>query len=53
MQVVTYQLRAANGRSIRKVTKVIFADGVEVKFIERMSRKDAVQQAMEIRKARD
>lgn len=43
--VSTYQLVASNGRPIRKATKVTFADGREVRFTERMSKREALRQA--------
>lgn len=43
MRVETYQLKAANGKPIRKATKVVFADGREVKFMERMSKREALK----------
>lgn len=44
-RVETYNLRASNGSHIRKATKVVFSDGTEVKFIERMSKREAIRQA--------
>ena len=43
--VETYSLRTTTGRHIRKATRVRFADGVVVSFIERMSKRDAIRQA--------
>jgi ABC-type Zn2+ transport system substrate-binding protein/surface adhesin len=43
--VETYNLKASNGRHIRKATKVTFADGRTVSFIEKMSKQRAIQQA--------
>jgi hypothetical protein len=43
----TYSLRLG-GRYIKKATKVIFADGSEVKFMERMPARLAIPQAREI-----
>ena len=43
--VETYQLVAGNGRPIRKATRVRFADGRVVSFIERLSKREAVRQA--------
>jgi len=43
--VTTYQLVASNGRPIRKATKVTFADGREVRFTERLSKREAIRQA--------
>jgi hypothetical protein len=52
MKVTEYNLKASNGRHIRKATKVTFPDGYEVRFIERMPKGEAVKQAEAIR-ARD
>ena len=45
--VSNYTLRASNGRIIRTATKVRFSDGVEVLFIERMGKAEAIRQAEE------
>jgi hypothetical protein len=50
MKVETCQLVAGNGRPIRKATKVVFPDGVEVRFMEKMSKRRAIEQAAEQRK---
>lgn len=44
IRVETYSLKARNGRHIRKATKVVFADGHEVAFTERLSRREALRQ---------
>lgn len=44
-EVGTYQLVAGNGRPIRKATVVTFADGKEIRFIERLPKGEAVKQA--------
>jgi hypothetical protein len=49
MKVETYQLTTKGGRPVRKATKVTFPDGVVVRFIERMSKRRAVEQATEQR----
>lgn len=47
-RVETYQMYAAvTGRPIRKATKVIFEDGREVKFIDRIPKKKAIREALE------
>lgn len=51
-RVDTYTLTAPNGRHIRKATRVVFADGHAVDFMERMSRRDAIQQATAAREVR-
>jgi hypothetical protein len=45
----TYRLTAANGRHIRIATKVVFADGRVIRFIERMPKGEAIRQATELR----
>lgn len=47
--VQTYRLQASNGRHIRIATKVVFADGFVVRFIERMPKGAAIRQAEEVR----
>jgi hypothetical protein len=49
MKVETYQLVAGNGRPVRKATKVVFPDGVEVRFMEKLSKRRAIEQATEQR----
>ena len=44
-EVETFQLVAANGRPIRKATKVVLSDGREIRFIERTSKADALKNA--------
>lgn len=46
-RVETYQLRAMTGRPIRRATKVVFDDGREVRFMERMPKRKAIRQAIE------
>lgn len=43
--VETYQLVAGNGRPIRKATVVTFADGEQVRFIEKLPKGEAIKQA--------
>lgn len=45
MQVETYALKAKNGRHIRMATKVVFPDGFEVKFMDKMPKAEAIRQA--------
>lgn len=45
MTVETYTLTASNGRHIRKATKVVFPSGYEIKFMERMGKREALRQA--------
>lgn len=44
MQVTSYRLTAANGRHIRMATKIILNDGKEVRFLEKLSRREAIRQ---------
>ena len=44
--VTTYNLFAGNGRHIRKATKVIFPDGKEIRFLERVGKKLAIREAL-------
>lgn len=44
-RVETYKLSSGSGRHIRKATKVIFPDGREVKFTERLGKRAAITQA--------
>ena len=44
--VETYNLHAANGRHIRKATRVRFADGQSIAFTERLSKREAIRQAL-------
>ena len=42
--VSTYDLTAATGRHIRQATQVTFPDGRVIRFMEKMSRRDALRQ---------
>jgi hypothetical protein len=44
----TYNLTASNGRHIRKATKVVFDSGHEVRFTERLSKREALRQAAKL-----
>lgn len=44
-EVRNYELLARNGRKIRTATMVVFPDGREVRFTERMSKREAIRQA--------
>jgi hypothetical protein len=46
--VETYSLVASNGRPIRKAARVVFADGREVRFLDRMSKREAIRQVGEL-----
>lgn len=49
-RVDSYELYTGNGRYIRTATKVVFSDGHEVKFMERIpSKTDAINQAIALR----
>lgn len=43
--VSTYNLQTKTGRHIRKATRVTFADGTVVNFMEKMSKGEAIKQA--------
>ena len=42
IKVKEYQLATAKNKPIRKATKVIFPDGEEIAFLEKMSKKEAL-----------
>ena len=44
-KVQTYNLTANNGKHIRQATKVVFANGQEFAFTEKLSKKEALKQA--------
>jgi hypothetical protein len=46
MQVSTFSQYAANGGYIRQATKVTFSDGYEVRFCEKLSKKQAIKNAI-------
>ncbi len=50
--VGTYKLVAGNGRPIRQATVVTFADGEEVRFIEKLPKGKAIEQAEDRRALR-
>lgn len=43
--VETYKMFASNGRYIRQATLVRYSDGTEVRFTEKMSKREALKQA--------
>jgi hypothetical protein len=45
-RVSTYQLLTGSGRPIRKATKVTFADGREIRFMDRIPKREAIKQAL-------
>jgi hypothetical protein len=45
--VKLYKLATAAGRRIRKATMVLFPDGREVKFLEKLPKREAIRQAQE------
>lgn len=47
--VTIYKLHTSTGRPIRTATKVTFADGTEVLFMERMTKREAIAQAVKSR----
>ena len=44
--VEDYQLLTKSGRKIRKATKVVFKNNKEIKFIEKIGKKDAIKNAL-------
>lgn len=42
MTITTYNMKAGNGRQIRKATMVTLNDGREIRFTERMSRREVL-----------
>lgn len=46
MKVENYKLTASNGKHIRIATKVILDNGEEIRFIERLSKKEAIRQVI-------
>jgi hypothetical protein len=48
-KVETYNLLSRDGKNIRQATKVAFPDGVVVKFIDKLPKKEAIKQALERR----
>jgi hypothetical protein len=51
IKVTDYDLIAINGRHIRKATKVVFQDGSEIRFTERMPKNAAIAQATALKHA--
>ena len=47
IEVRDYKLFAGNGRFIRMATKVIFPDGKEIAFVDRLSKREALRAASE------
>jgi hypothetical protein len=50
MIVKDYKLIAANGRHIRTATKVILDDGTEIKFTEKLTKREAVESIKNMKK---
>lgn len=48
VKVETVKLVAVNGRAIRLATRVVLEDGRMVTFMERMSKRAAIEQAREV-----
>lgn len=46
MVVSTYRLTTKTGKHIRIASKVTLDDGREIKFVDKMSKKDAIKNAM-------
>jgi hypothetical protein len=47
MQVENYQLQASNGKNVRTATKVVLANGQEITFTERLTKKQAIRSAFQ------
>jgi hypothetical protein len=45
MTVKNYTLKAANGKHVRVATMVVLDNGKEIKFMEKMSKKEAIRNA--------
>lgn len=45
MKIETYNLKAGNGKQVRMATKVVLDNGQEIKFMEKMSKREALNQA--------
>ena len=43
--VETYKLYAGSGRYVRQATQVVYSDGSVIRFMEKMSKREAVRQA--------
>ena len=43
MKLETYQLKAANGRLIRKATKIVMNNGEEIRMTERITKREAMK----------
>lgn len=45
LRVETYRLKTSDNNPIRMATRVIFPDGKTVRFLERLSKREAIKQA--------
>lgn len=45
VKIENYNLKASNGCHIRVATKVIFQNGDEIKFTEKMTKREAIKNA--------
>lgn len=48
-EVKEYQIISKKGRSVKEATVVVFSDGTEVRFFERLARDEAMREAMKHR----
>jgi len=44
-KIENYNLKTSNGRHIRVATKVVFQNGHEIKFTEKMTKREAIKNA--------
>lgn len=47
MKVETYRMVASNGKHIRMATKVVLPNGQEMRFIDKLSKREALNAARE------
>ena len=45
--VTDYMMLTRDGKAVRKATKVIFPGGFEIRFMEKLTKKEALRQAKE------
>jgi hypothetical protein len=46
MKIETYTLMATNGKRIRRATKVVFNTGREIKFMDKLTKSEAISAAL-------
>lgn len=45
IKVENYKLKTIGGRHIRIATKVIFSDNTEIRFLDKMTKREAIKNA--------